>query len=64
MVLADAIERAGTTERSKVRDALKETKQFESPVGTITFDENRVPDVKDLTLLFTQVTDGDFKLIK
>ncbi len=64
MVLADAIERAGITERSEIRDALKETKQYESPVGTITFDEDRVPDVKDLTLLFVQVTDGEFKLIK
>ncbi len=41
MVLADAIKRAGSTEGSKVRDALATTKDFEGVTGKMTLDAER-----------------------
>lgn len=41
MLLADAIKRANSTDRQKVRDALAETKNYEAVTGMITLDENR-----------------------
>ena len=38
MVLADAIRRAGSTDRGKIRDALANTRSFKGVTGTITFD--------------------------
>ena len=38
MVLADAIQRAGTADRAKIRDALADTRNFEGVTGTISFD--------------------------
>ncbi len=38
MVLADAIKRAGSTDRDKIRDALANTRSFKGVTGTITFD--------------------------
>ncbi len=38
MVLADAIKRAGSTDRGKIRDALAKTHSFKGVTGTITFD--------------------------
>jgi len=38
MVLADAIKRAGSTDRGKIRDALAKTHSFHGVTGTITFD--------------------------
>ena len=40
-VLANAIERAGSTEGSKIRDALAETKDFPGVTGVIRFDSER-----------------------
>jgi branched-chain amino acid transport system substrate-binding protein len=40
-LLADAIVRAGTTESSKLRDALAQTKDFHGVTGVISIDENR-----------------------
>lgn len=40
-LLADAIARAGTTESSKLRDALAQTKDFHGVTGIISIDENR-----------------------
>jgi branched-chain amino acid transport system substrate-binding protein len=37
-LLADAITRAGTVQRDKIRDALAETRGFKGAAGTITFD--------------------------
>jgi len=39
MILADAIRRAGTTDRAAIRDALAETKNFPGITGSITFTE-------------------------
>jgi branched-chain amino acid transport system substrate-binding protein len=41
MILADAIKRAGSIERGKVRDALAQTKDYAAVTGKITIDENR-----------------------
>lgn len=43
LLLADAIRRAGSTDRKKVRDALADTQSFEGVTGSITFDENGDP---------------------
>jgi branched-chain amino acid transport system substrate-binding protein len=40
-ILIDAIKRAGTTDRAKIRDALAETKNYPGVSGNITFDEHR-----------------------
>lgn len=57
-VMVDAIRRAGTTDRAKVRDALAQTKGFEGASGITTFNENREPAGKDLIIL--KVQDGKF----
>jgi branched-chain amino acid transport system substrate-binding protein len=41
MILADAIKRAGTTESSKLRDAIAATKDYKAVTGNITIDEKR-----------------------
>jgi len=43
IVLADAIRRADSLDRAKIRDALAETKGFEGVTGIITFDEHGDP---------------------
>ncbi|MCP4100785.1 MAG: ABC transporter substrate-binding protein, partial [Lentisphaerae bacterium] len=43
MVLADAITRAGSTDRDKIRDALAKTRSFKGVTGTISFDANGDP---------------------
>ncbi|MCP4351458.1 MAG: ABC transporter substrate-binding protein [Desulfobacterales bacterium] len=43
MVLADAIRRAGSTDRDKIRDALARTRSFKGVTGTISFDANGDP---------------------
>ena len=40
-VLADAIQRAGTTDGPKLRDALAQTKSFPGVTGVITINEER-----------------------
>ncbi len=63
MVLAQAIERAGTTDHQAVRDELAKTDGYVGPTGVITFDEHGAPDVTVKKLLFVQVTGGTFSLI-
>lgn len=41
MILADAIKRAGTTDSTKLRDAIAATKDFKAVTGTITLDDKR-----------------------
>jgi branched-chain amino acid transport system substrate-binding protein len=57
-VIADAITRAGSVDRGKVRNALAQTKGFEGASGVTTFNENREPAGKDLIVL--KVKDGSF----
>ncbi len=51
MVLADAIRRAGSTDRRMIRDALAETRGFQGATGTITFDANGDPINKEVVIL-------------
>ena len=51
MVLADAIQRAGSFERAKIRDALAQTKAFQGATGSITFDEYGDPQGKEVIIL-------------
>ncbi len=51
MVLADAVTRAQSLDRKKIRDALAVTKGFQGATGTITFDENGDPLNKDAVIL-------------
>lgn len=50
IVLADAIKRAGSTDKKAVRDALAATKDFQAVTGIITMDEERNP-VKSAVIL-------------
>lgn len=51
MILADAVRRAGSTDRAKIRSALAETKNFNGITGMITFDENGDPINKAAAIL-------------
>jgi len=51
MLLADAIQRAGTFDRAKIRDALAETKGFQGATGTITLDEHGDPLNKPVVIM-------------
>jgi branched-chain amino acid transport system substrate-binding protein len=41
LLLSQAVQRAGSTEGAKIRDALAETRDFQGVTGRITIDENR-----------------------
>ncbi len=51
MLLADAITRAKSLDRSKIRDAIAATKDFEGITGLISFDENGDPFNKDAVIM-------------
>ncbi len=51
MLFADAVRRAGTTNRNAIRDALAETKDFQGATGMITFDVNGDPLDKPVVIL-------------
>jgi len=57
-LIADAIQRAGSTEGKRVRDALAETAGFRGVTGTITFDPERNP-VKPAVIL--RIEKGRFR---
>ena len=61
MILADAIKRAGSIERKKVRDALAQTKDFDAVTGKITIDENRNANKSAVVL---QVKGAEFSYVK
>jgi branched-chain amino acid transport system substrate-binding protein len=60
-MLADAIQRAGSTDGVKVRDALAATKNFDGVSGRITIDARRDA-TKPMVIL--QVKGGQFKLVE
>jgi branched-chain amino acid transport system substrate-binding protein len=62
-VLAEAIKRAGNTDKVAIRDQLAVTKDFKGATGVITFKE-RAPDPAAKKLLFVVVQGGNFKLLK
>lgn len=51
MLLRDAVERAGSLEREKIREALADTKDFIGATGKIRFDENGDPQNKAVVVL-------------
>ena len=61
MLLADAIERAGSVEKEKIRDALANTTAFEGVTGTIGFNAQRNP-VKSAVIM--KVSKGERSYFK
>jgi branched-chain amino acid transport system substrate-binding protein len=61
MVLVDAMKRAGTTESSKLRDAIAATKDFPGVTGKTTLDEKR--NATKSAVIIT-VKDGKFKYVE
>jgi branched-chain amino acid transport system substrate-binding protein len=59
-LMADAIKRAGSTDGSKIRDALAATRDFPGASGAITIDENR--NAKK-AIVILKVTNGQFKYV-
>ena len=49
-MVADALERAGSADREKLKDALAATKDFKGITGTLTMDEFHNP-IKAVTIL-------------
>ncbi len=60
-VMVDAIKRAGSTDRAKIRDAIASTKKFPGVTGTITIDAER-NSLKSITIL--QIKNGKFAPVK
>lgn len=60
-LLIDAIQRAGTTEGAKLRDALAATENFKGVTGTISFDAQRNPTKSAVVL---QVRQGKFTFVQ
>lgn len=61
MILADAIKRAGSIERKKVRDALAQTKDFDAVTGKITIDSDRNANKSAVVL---QIKGTEFAYVK
>jgi branched-chain amino acid transport system substrate-binding protein len=61
LVLADAIKRAGSTDRAKIRDAIAATRNFPAVTGTITINEKRDA---SKTAVIVQVKDGRFQYVQ
>ena len=61
LVLADAIRRAGNTDRAAIRDALAATKDFAAVTGTITINEKR--DASKSAVIIT-VKNGRFEYVQ
>lgn len=67
-LLADAVTRAGSLKRPRIRDALADTRNFNGVTGTIRFDEHGDPvkqvvvlEVKDGSLHFLELIKPDLK---
>jgi branched-chain amino acid transport system substrate-binding protein len=56
MLLADAVRRADSFDRDRIRAALAHTKNFKGATGTIRFDSNRNPDKSAVILKFQDRT--------
>jgi branched-chain amino acid transport system substrate-binding protein len=61
LVLADAIKRAGSTDRAKIRDALAATRNFPAVTGNITINEKR--DASKSAVIIT-VKNGQFQFVQ
>lgn len=60
-LLADAIRRAGSIQRTDIRHALAQTKRFNAVTGMISFDKNGDP-LKDIIIM--QISDGRPHVLK
>jgi branched-chain amino acid transport system substrate-binding protein len=61
LLLVDAIKRAGSADRTKIRDALARTRDFEAVTGRITINEKR--DASKTAVIIT-VKNGQFKFVE
>ncbi|HEX2854896.1 MAG TPA: ABC transporter substrate-binding protein [Opitutaceae bacterium] len=61
LVLVDAIKRAGSTDRAKIRDAIAATRNFSAVTGTITINEKRDA---SKNAVIVQVRDGRFQFVQ
>jgi len=61
LLLVDAIKRAGSADRAKIRDALARTKNFDAVTGRITINEKR--DAAKTAVIIT-VKNGQFKFVQ
>jgi len=61
MLLKQAIIRAGSLDRQKIRDALAATQNYEGATGTISFDNNGDPVNKSAVILYLDSTTKHFK---
>lgn len=61
-LIADAIERAGSTEPEAIRDALAATQNFAGVTGTITYEEGQRKPSKSVTII--QVQDGEYSFVE
>lgn len=60
-LLAKSIERAGSTKRSAIRDALADTRQFKGVTGTLSFNKHGDP-IK--TIIIMRISDGRASFLK
>ena len=51
LILADAIRRAGSSDRAQIRDALAQTKGFQGATGNIVFDNHGDPQNKEVIIM-------------
>ena len=58
MMIADALERAGSTDRNRLRASLAQTRDFEGVTGRIRFNEQGDP-VKDALIM--EVSGGEIR---
>ncbi len=61
MLLADALDRAGSSDGKRLRQALAETREYEGVTGSISFDQHGDP-VKDAVIM--QVSNGSRRYVK
>lgn len=61
LLLADAIHRAGSFEREKIRDALAQTRNFQGVTGDISFNQNGDP-IKDVVII--KIINGEAHYLK
>ena len=61
LIIAAAMEKAGVKDRSKIRDAIAETRDFKGVTGKITFD-NTGDAPRDMMII--QIRDGKYELYK
>jgi len=61
-LIADAIERAGSTDPTAIRDALAQTSGFDAVTGTISYENGKRVPTKSVAIL--KVVDGQFSFVK